>query len=71
MSVRAANSEASVKDLSVTELRSLIEDTVRKTLSDSIEDLEALRSPAYLSSIAKAREDYRAGRTVPIEEIAD
>ncbi|HXO22278.1 MAG TPA: hypothetical protein VOA87_20355 [Thermoanaerobaculia bacterium] len=53
----------SVKDLSVDELRAMIEDTVRRTMEDYLEDLQALSSPTYVDSIAEAREDYRAGRT--------
>ena len=33
-----------------------------------IENLLAATSPAYLRSIREAREDYRAGRTVPWEK---
>jgi PHD/YefM family antitoxin component YafN of YafNO toxin-antitoxin module len=59
----------SVKDLSVDELRSMIEDTVRRTMEDYLEDLQALSSPAYVQSITEAREDFRAGRTVSLEEV--
>ncbi|MBW8873703.1 MAG: hypothetical protein JF614_01970 [Acidobacteria bacterium] len=49
----------------------MIQDTVRATLEDLIEDLQALASPEYLDSIAEAREDYRQGKTVPLEDLPE
>jgi len=60
-----------VKDMSSDDLRVMIEDTVRATLENYIEDLQALASPAYLASVAEAREDYRQGKTVPLEDLLD
>lgn len=60
---------AYVKDMSVDDLREMIEDTVRRTLENYVEDLQALSSASYLDSIQEAREDYRHGRTVPIEDL--
>ena len=60
-----------VKELSVDELRTVIRDTVEKTLEDKLEDLEALASPSYLRSIEEAREDCRAGRVTPLDDLID
>ena len=62
---------ATVKDLSVEELESLIEATVRRALEDYLEDREALVSRRYLDSIEEAREDYRAGRTTPLRDLGN
>ncbi|HEV2853172.1 MAG TPA: hypothetical protein VHC97_10245 [Thermoanaerobaculia bacterium] len=60
---------AYVKDMSVDDLREIIEETVRRTLESYVEDLQALSSASYLDSIQEAREDYRHGRTVPLEDL--
>ncbi|HEV8581471.1 MAG TPA: hypothetical protein VGX68_20595 [Thermoanaerobaculia bacterium] len=60
-----------VKDMSVDDLRDMIQDTVRQTLEDYLEDLQALASPSYIASIEEAREDYRQGRTVRLEDAID
>ncbi|MFL6194828.1 MAG: hypothetical protein ACJ75H_11700 [Thermoanaerobaculia bacterium] len=62
---------AQVKDMSIEDLREMIQDTVRQTLEDCLEDLQALASPAYLASIEEAREDARQGRTVRLEDNVD
>ena len=58
-----------VRDMSSDDLREMIEDTVRRTLENYLEDLQALSSSSYLDSIAEAREDNRQGRTVPLEDL--
>jgi hypothetical protein len=58
-----------VKDMSTDDLREMIEDTVRQTLENYLEDVQGLSSVAYLDSIAEAREDYRQGRTVSLEDL--
>lgn len=58
-----------VKDLSVEELEQVIETAVRRTLEDYLEDHEALGSRNYLESIEEAREEYRAGDTVPLRDL--
>ena len=63
--------ETKVKDLTIEELRSLISDTVREAMNDSIEDMLALSSDEYLKSIEEARNDYKTGRVRSIEEIFD
>ena len=60
-----------VKDLSVEELRTVIQETVEQTLEDKLEDLEALSSESFLRSIEEAREDHRAGRVTPLGDLLD
>lgn len=59
----------SVKDLSVEELKNLIASTVREVLEDEVEDRVALKSSAYVASIAEAREDYTQGRTQTLGDL--
>ena len=58
-----------VKDLTVDELRSLVSDTVRGVMEDSIEDMVALSSERYLQSIEEARRDYKEGRVKSFEDV--
>lgn len=58
-----------LKDLTVEEFKTLISDTIRDSMEDLLEDLTALSSKEYLSSIREAREDYKHGRVKSIEEI--
>ena len=58
-----------LKDLTVEEFKTLISDTIRESMEDLLEDLTALSSKGYLSSIREAREDYKHGRVKSIEEI--
>lgn len=60
-----------ITDLTVEELERLIEGIVRRSIEESLEDLEALASRHYLSSIAEAREDYRADRVTPLDDLED
>jgi hypothetical protein len=62
---------AYVKDMSIDDLRAMIQDTVRLTLENYLEDLQALSSPSYLAAIEEAREDIRQGRTIPLEDLLD
>ena len=54
----------SIKDL-IAALRGLTEED-REFF---IENLLAATSPEYLESISQARKDYKAGRTIPYEEV--
>jgi lipoate-protein ligase A len=58
-----------LKDLTVDEFRTLISNSVRESMEDLLEDLTALSSKEYLTSIKEAREDYKHGRVKSIEEI--
>ncbi len=53
--------ERTVKDLSVKELKALIETTVRETIEDELEDQTALRNSNYLGSIEEARKEFVDG----------
>ncbi len=58
-----------LKDLTVDEFRTLISNSVRESMKDLLEDLTALSSKEYLTSIREAREDYKHGRVKSLEEI--
>jgi len=58
-----------LNDLTVEEFKILISNTVRESMEDLLEDLTALSSKEYLTSIKEAREDYKHGRVKSIEEI--
>ena len=60
-----------VSDLTTDELEQLVETTVRRTLEDCIETIEALRSDGYLESIREAREDHKTGRVVKLSDLQD
>ncbi|MHA1386485.1 MAG: hypothetical protein ACTSR3_22260 [Candidatus Helarchaeota archaeon] len=60
-----------IKDLTVDELKNLIKETIKSSLEDFIEDLEALSSEKYLKSIKEARDDYKTGKVKSLEEIFD
>ena len=63
--------KTNVKDLSVTELQTLISDTVKNAMEEFIEDMLALSSEEYLESIKEARKDYKNGRIKQFEEVFD
>jgi hypothetical protein len=48
-----------VADLTTGELERLVENTVRRTIEDYVETLEALSSASYLESIREARDNYQ------------
>ncbi len=58
-----------LRDLTVEEFKSLVSATIKENMEDLIEDLTALSSKEYLTSIREAREDYKHGRVKRIEEI--
>ncbi|MDD1745976.1 MAG: hypothetical protein LUQ20_09270 [Candidatus Methanoperedens sp.] len=58
-----------LKELTVEEFRTLISNTIRESMEDLLEDLTALSSKEYLTSIREARDDYKHGRVKSIEEI--
>jgi len=58
-----------LKDLTVGEFRTLVSNSVRESMEDLLEDLTALSSKEYLTSIREAREDYKHGQVKSIEEI--
>jgi len=58
-----------VSDLSVDELRSLINATVSEAMDEYFEDAEGLRSDNFIQSIAAAREQHAKGETRTFEQI--
>ncbi len=58
-----------LRDLTVEEFKTLISDTIRESMEDLLEDLTALSSKEYLTSIREARGDYKHGRAKSLEEI--
>lgn len=58
-----------LRDLTVGEFKTLISDTIKENIEDLLEDLTALSSKEYLTSIREAREDYKHGRVKNLEEI--
>jgi DNA primase large subunit len=58
-----------VADLTAGELERLVENTVRRTIEDYVETLEALNSASYLESIREAREDYQSGTVTNLTAI--
>lgn len=59
----------SVKDLTVNELKVLIETLVRETIEDEIEDRSALGSQSYLISIEEARKQFVGGNTKTFSDL--
>ncbi|MBE0571381.1 MAG: hypothetical protein IH618_07545 [Ignavibacteriaceae bacterium] len=53
--------DTKISDLTVNELKELIASTVQETIEDYLEDLKALTSKDYISSIHEARQDYKSG----------
>jgi hypothetical protein len=60
-----------VADLTTGELERLVENTVRRTIEDYVETLEALSSVSYLESIREAREDYQSGTVTNLADLRD
>jgi DNA primase large subunit len=60
-----------VADLTTGELERLVENTVRRTIEDYVETLEALSSASYLESIREAREDYQSGTVTNLADLRD
>jgi len=60
-----------VSDLTTEELQELVESTVRRTLDDYLESLEALGSEKYVASIRDARTDYQSGKLTKLSDLKD
>jgi hypothetical protein len=57
--------------LTTGELERLVESTVRRTIEDYLETLEALSSASYLESIREARDDYQSGAVTNLNDLRD
>ena len=63
--------KTNIKDLTIEELQALISGIVKKTLEDTVEDLQALSSSNYIKSIQTARKEYKVGKVKSIEDLFD
>jgi aspartyl/asparaginyl-tRNA synthetase len=67
--------QPTVKDMSIEDLQQLISETVKNTISETLEDLmediAALSSDNFQNSIKKARKDYEDGNYKSLEELID
>lgn len=60
-----------VSDLTVDELKLLINESIQESFNEVMEDIIAALSPEYLNSIEAARKDFREGRIKTFEEVFD
>ena len=58
-----------ISELTVEELKEIINEVVHEAMEDFIEDLKAISSKDYINSIKEAREDYKAGDFKNYDEI--
>jgi len=72
---RELKMQPTVKDMSIEDLQQLISETVKNTISETLEDLmediAALSSDNFQNSIKKARKDYEDGNYKSLEELID
>jgi hypothetical protein len=60
-----------VKDMTEESFSELIKNTVKITLDEYLEDIEAAISENFKNSIAEARNDYKRGNFITLEEISN
>jgi len=58
-----------INELTIGELKTLISETVKETMEDVLESMEALSSPTFINAVKEAREEYRAGKTTKLEDL--
>lgn len=58
-----------INELTIGELKTLISETVKETMEEVIENMEALSSPNFINSVKEAREEYKAGKTTKLEDL--
>jgi len=58
-----------INELTIGELKTLISETVKETMEEVIENMEALSSPSFLSAVKEARKEYKAGKTTKLEDM--
>lgn len=63
--------EKHINDLTVSEFKTLMSETIKETIEDLVENREALASPIFLNAIKEAREEYKTGKTKNLEELFD
>jgi len=60
-----------VKDMTTEELQTLIAKTVKESIQDILEEIQAFNSDSYLKDIEEAREEYKMGKIIRLEDIPD
>jgi hypothetical protein len=63
------NPQQHINELTIGELKALISETVKETMEEVIENLEALASTDYINAIKEARDEYTAGKTTKLEDL--
>lgn len=63
------NAQQPITELTIGELKSLISETVKETMEEVIENMEALAGTNYINAIKEAREEYTAGKTTKLEDL--
>ena len=58
-----------VSDLTIDQLKKIIDELVKQNLEDFIEDIEALSSRKFIKSIEKSRKEYKEGKFKSFEEV--
>ena len=60
-----------INELTVEELEQLIRKTVHETMDEYLEDLEALSSESFRTSIKEARNEYKEGEHSTLKDVAN
>ncbi len=63
------NLNIKVSELTTGELKLLISETMKDTLEDMLENVQALSSKSYIESIKEARVDYKAGKVKKLKDL--
>jgi hypothetical protein len=63
------NLNIKVSELTTGELKLLISETMKETLEDILENVQALSSKSYIGSIKEARADYKAGKVKKLKDL--
>ena len=60
-----------VSDLTIEQLKKIVDELVKQNLEDIVEDIEALTSKRFIKSIEKSRKEYKEGKFKTFEEVFD
>jgi len=63
------SSQQPINELTIGELKTLISETVKETMEDVLESMEALSSLTFINAVKEAREEYTAGKTTKLEDL--
>jgi len=61
--------QTEINTLTTKELREFIHSAVKEAMEDFMEDFIASSSSNYINSIKEAREDYKSGRVVDMQDL--